>query len=120
MMQAVKRFDPDRGFRLTTYAMWRIGAAMQEYILHSWSLVKIGAAAYQKQLFFNLRKLKNQTKALEESDPTPEHVTDIAERLNVPEKGVVSIIPRTHRCVKKEMVNGRVGLSPRVRTRRRL
>ena len=93
---------------------------MQEYILHSWSLVKIGAAAYQKQLFFNLRKLKNQTKALEESDPTSEHVTDIAERLNVPEKGVVSIIPRTHRCVKKEMVNGRVGLSPRVRTRRRL
>ncbi len=97
MMQAVKRFDPDRGFRLATYAMWWIRAAMQEYILHSWSLVKIGTTAAQKKLFFNLRKLKSQIKALEEGDLTPEHVTDIAERLNVPEKDVVSMNRRMAR-----------------------
>jgi RNA polymerase sigma-32 factor len=91
MMQAVKRFDPDRGFRLSTYAMWWIRAAMQEYILHSWSLVKIGTTASQKKLFFNLRKLKAQIKALEEGDLTPEHVTEIATRLDVPEKDVVSM-----------------------------
>ena len=97
MMQAVKRFDPARGFRLATYAMWWIRAAMQEYILHSWSLVKIGTTAAQKKLFFNLRKLKSQIKALEEGDLTPEHVTDIAERLNVPEKDVVSMNRRMAR-----------------------
>ncbi len=91
MMQAVKRFDPDRGFRLATYAMWWIRAAMQEYILHSWSLVKMGTTASQKKLFFNLRKLKAQMKAMEEGDLTPEHVTEIADRLNVPENDVVSM-----------------------------
>ncbi len=86
MMQAVKRFDPDRGFRLATYAMWWIRAAIQEYILHSWSLVKIGTTAAQKKLFFNLRRLKGQIKAIEEGDLTPEHVAKIATRLDVPEK----------------------------------
>src|ERR1700741_2702116 len=74
MMQAVKRFDPDRGFRLATYAMWWIRAAIQEYILHSWSLVKIGTTAAQKKLFFNLRRVKGQIKALEEGDLTQDHV----------------------------------------------
>ena len=91
MMQAVKRFDPERGFRLATYAMWWIRAAMQEYILHSWSLVKIGTTASQKKLFFNLRKTKAQIEALEEGDLTPEHTAEIAVRLNVPEKDVVSM-----------------------------
>src|SRR6202163_1371888 len=78
MMQAVKRFDPDRGFRLATYAMWWIRAAVQEYILHSWSLVKIGTTAAQKKLFFNLRRVKGQIKALEEGDLTQEHVQKLA------------------------------------------
>ena len=72
MMQAVKRFDPERGFRLATYAMWWIRAAIQEYILHSWSLVKMGTTAAQKKLFFNLRKLKGQLQAIEEGDLPPE------------------------------------------------
>ncbi|HYV89781.1 MAG TPA: RNA polymerase sigma factor RpoH [Candidatus Polarisedimenticolia bacterium] len=91
MMQAVKRFDPDRGFRLATYAMWWIRAAIQEYILHSWSLVKIGTTAAQKKLFFNLRRVKGQIKALEEGDLTPEHVQTISTRLNVPAEDVVSM-----------------------------
>jgi len=91
MMQAVKRFDPDKGFRLATYAMWWIRAAIQEYILHSWSLVKMGTTAAQKKLFFNLRKLKAEMKAIEGGDLLPEHVTEIAERLNVPETEVVSM-----------------------------
>jgi RNA polymerase sigma-32 factor len=91
MMQAVKRFDPDRGFRLATYAMWWIRAAIQEYILHSWSLVKIGTTAAQKKLFFNLRRVKGQIKALEEGDLTPEHVKTISDRLNVPTEDVVSM-----------------------------
>ena len=74
MMQAVKRFDPDRGFRLATYAMWWIRAAIQEYILHSWSLVKMGTTAAQKKLFFNLRRLKGQMAAFEEGDLQPEQV----------------------------------------------
>jgi RNA polymerase sigma-32 factor len=96
MMQAVKRFDPDRGFRLATYAMWWIRAAIQEYILHSWSLVKMGTTAAQKKLFFNLRKLKGQLKALEEGDLSPENVKKIAEGLNVPEADVVSMNRRLY------------------------
>ncbi|HVM83757.1 MAG TPA: RNA polymerase factor sigma-32, partial [Candidatus Binatia bacterium] len=91
LMQAVKRFDPDRGFRLATYAMWWIRAAIQEYILHSWSLVKIGTTAAQKKLFFNLRKVKGQLKAIEEGDLAPETVKEIANRLDVTEGDVVDM-----------------------------
>jgi RNA polymerase sigma-32 factor len=91
MMQAVKRFEPERGFRLATYAMWWIRAAIQEYILHSWSLVKMGTTAAQKKLFFNLRKMKNQIKAVEEGDLTPEHVAKIATELNVAEDDVIQM-----------------------------
>src|SRR3546814_701113 len=94
LMQAVKRFDPERGFRLATYAMWWIRAAMQEYILHSWSLVKMGTTAAQKKLFFNLRKLKGQLQAIEEGDLPPETVTKIADTLNVPEQDVISMNSR--------------------------
>jgi RNA polymerase sigma-32 factor len=91
MMQAVKRFDPDRGFRLATYAMWWIRAAIQEYILHSWSLVKMGTTAAQKKLFFNLRRLKGQMQAIEDGDLQPEQVAKIATTLGVPEQDVVSM-----------------------------
>jgi RNA polymerase sigma-32 factor len=91
LMQAVKRFDPDRGFRLATYAMWWIRAAIQEYILHSWSLVKMGTTAAQKKLFFNLRKLKGQMQAIDEGDLPPETVKAIAERLDVTETEVVEM-----------------------------
>ncbi len=80
LMQAVKRFEPDRGFRLATYAMWWIRAAIQEYILRSWSLVKMGTTAAQKKLFFNLRKVKGKIDALEEGDLRPEHVAEIADQ----------------------------------------
>ena len=80
LMQAVKRFDPDKGFRLATYAMWWIRAAIQEYILHSWSLVKIGTTAAQKKLFFNLRKIKNELKIINEGDLRPEDVKAISKR----------------------------------------
>jgi RNA polymerase sigma-32 factor len=91
MMQAVKRFDPERGFRLSTYAMWWIRAAIQEYILHSWSLVKMGTTAAQKKLFFNLRKLKSQMQAIEEGELAPDKVKAIAQALDVPEQDVVQM-----------------------------
>ena len=91
LTQAVKRFDPEKGFRLATYAMWWIKAAIQEYILRSWSLVKMGTTAAQKKLFFNLRKLKGQMQAIEEGDLSPEQVTKIATRLGVPEEEVVNM-----------------------------
>ena len=91
MMQAVKRFDPERGFRLATYAMWWIRAAIQEYILHSWSLVKMGTTAAQKKLFFNLRRLKGQMQAIDEGDLKPEQVEKIATVLGVPEQDVINM-----------------------------
>ncbi|MFN3133773.1 RNA polymerase sigma factor RpoH [Roseibium sp.] len=91
LMQAVKRFEPDKGFRLATYAMWWIKAAIQEYILRSWSLVKMGTTANQKRLFFNLRRLKGKIQALEEGDLKPHQVQEIATRLGVSEEEVVSM-----------------------------
>ena len=94
MMHAVKKFDPERGFRLATYAMWWIKASMQEYILRSWSLVKIGTTASQKKLFFNLRRLKGKIGAIDSGDLHPDQVTHIADELNVPETDVVSMNQR--------------------------
>jgi RNA polymerase sigma-32 factor len=91
LMQAVKRFEPDKGFRLATYAMWWIKAAIQEYILRSWSLVKMGTTANQKKLFFNLRKAKGRISALEEGDLRPEQVKQIATQLGVTEQDVIDM-----------------------------
>jgi RNA polymerase sigma-32 factor len=119
LMQAVKRFDPDKGFRLATYAMWWIRAAIQEYILRSWSLVKMGTTAAQKKLFFNLRKIKGQLKALEEGDLRPDQVKRIATQLGVTEEDVVSMnrrLPATHRSTPRSettprAASGRTGWS---------
>ncbi len=94
LMQAVKKFDPERGFRLATYAMWWIKASIQEYILRSWSLVKMGTTANQKRLFFNLRRLKGKIQALDEGDLKPEQVKQIATTLNVSEAEVISMNQR--------------------------
>ena len=91
MMHAVKRFEPEKGFRLATYAMWWIKASIQEYILRSWSLVKIGTTAAQKKLFFNLKKIKSKISALDEGDLTPEQVDKISTELSVPKKEVISM-----------------------------
>ena len=91
IMQAVKKFDPEKGFRLATYAMWWIRAQIQEYVLHSWSLVKIGTTAAQKKLFFNLRKLKNQLQSIESGNLSPENVREIAKRLDVKEVEVTNM-----------------------------
>jgi RNA polymerase sigma-32 factor len=91
LMQAVRRFEPDKGFRLATYAMWWIRASIQEYILRSWSLVKMGTTAAQKKLFFNLRKAKTKINAIEEGDLTPEHTAEIATKLGVSEQEVTNM-----------------------------
>lgn len=91
LMQAVKKFEPDKGFRLATYAMWWIKASIQEYVLRTWSLVKMGTTSSQKKLFFNLRRIKGQIKALEDGDMRPDQVKLIAEKLNVPEADVISM-----------------------------
>jgi len=91
LMQAVKKFEPEKGFRLATYAMWWIKASIQEYILRSWSLVKIGTTTAQKKLFFNLKKIKNQLAPKSEGDLRDEHVSEIAEKLNVKKEEVVSM-----------------------------
>jgi RNA polymerase sigma-32 factor len=91
LMKAVKKFDPEKGFRLATYAMWWIKASIQEYILRSWSLVKIGTTTAQKKLFFNLKKIKNQIAPKSDGDLNKEHVNEIADRLNVSDKEIVSM-----------------------------
>ena len=96
LMQAVKKFDPERGFRLATYAMWWIKASIQEYVLRSWSLVKIGTTTAQKKLFFNLKKLKNKLSATNTGDLKPEHVDEISKRLNVKKEEVISMNRRLH------------------------
>tara|TARA_B100001173_G_scaffold285405_1_gene272340 strand:+ start:827 stop:1717 length:891 start_codon:yes stop_codon:yes gene_type:complete len=107
LMQAVKKFEPDKGFRLATYAMWWIKASIQEYILRSWSLVKIGTTTAQKKLFFNLRKIKNQIAPRAEGDLKNEHVKDIANRLAVSEEEVVSMNRRL--AGKEQSLNSPIG-----------
>ena len=96
LMQAVKKYDPDKGFRLATYAMWWIKASIQEYVLRSWSLVKMGTTTAQKKLFFNLKKIKNQLSANSTGDLIPEHVDEISKRLNVKKDEVISMNRRLH------------------------
>jgi RNA polymerase sigma-32 factor len=99
LMQAVKKFDPERGFRLATYAMWWIKASIQEYILRSWSLVKMGTTANQKRLFFNLRKVKSRIQAVEDGDLRPDQVAEIATKLNVRGGGHLDEPPPLRRCL---------------------
>ena len=96
LMQAVKKFDPERGFRLATYAMWWIKASIQEYVLRSWSLVKIGTTTAQKKLFFNLKKIKNKLSTSDTGELRPEHVNEISKRLNVKKEEVISMNRRLH------------------------
>ena len=128
LMQGVKKFEPDRGFRLATYAMWWIRASIQEYILRSWSLVKMGTTAAQKKLFFNLRRMKSKLDAFEDGDLRPEDVTKIATDLGVNEDEVISMnrrmamgaTPRsTSRCARMARASGRTGwpMTRRSRTR---
>jgi len=107
LMQAVKKFEPEKGFRLATYAMWWIRASIQEYILRSWSLVKIGTTTAQKKLFFNLKKIKNQIAPQSEGDLRPEHVTEIANKLDVRKHEVVSMNRRL--SGKEFSLNAQVG-----------
>ncbi len=107
LMQAVKKFEPEKGFRLATYAMWWIKASIQEYILRSWSLVKIGTTTAQKKLFFNLKKIKNQISPQSEGDLRKEHVEDIAKRLSVSEDEVVSMNRRL--SGKEQSLNAPIG-----------
>ena len=107
LMQAVKKFEPEKGFRLATYAMWWIKASIQEYILRSWSLVKIGTTTAQKKLFFNLKKLKNQIAPKAEGDLRKEHVSEIADKLNVSEEEVVSMNRRL--SGKEHSLNTQIG-----------
>ena len=107
LMQAVKKFEPEKGFRLATYAMWWIKASIQEYILRSWSLVKIGTTTAQKKLFFNLKKIKNQISPRSEGDLKDEHVKDIANRLDVSEEEVVSMNRRL--AGKEQSLNSPIG-----------
>jgi RNA polymerase sigma-32 factor len=107
LMQAVKKFEPDKGFRLATYAMWWIRASIQEYVLRSWSLVKIGTTTAQKKLFFNLKKIKNQIAPKSEGDLRPEHVNEIANKLDVSKEEVVSMNRRL--SGKEFSLNAKVG-----------
>ena len=107
LMQAVKKFEPEKGFRLATYAMWWIKASIQQYILRSWSLVKIGTTTAQKKLFFNLKKIKNQIARRTEGDLKDEHVKDISNRLNVSEDEVISMNRRLHG--KEQSLNAPIG-----------
>tara|TARA_B100000686_G_scaffold351726_1_gene451292 strand:+ start:92 stop:991 length:900 start_codon:yes stop_codon:yes gene_type:complete len=107
LMQAVKKFDPEKGFRLATYAMWWIKASIQEYVLRSWSLVKMGTTTAQKKLFFNLKKIKNQLSASEIGDLTPDHVNEISKRLDVDKEEVVSMNRRLYG--KEKSLNEPVG-----------
>jgi RNA polymerase sigma-32 factor len=107
LMQAVKKFEPEKGFRLATYAMWWIKAAIQEYVLRSWSLVKIGTTTAQKKLFFNLKKIKNQIAPTAEGDLRDEHVTEIANKLNVHKKEVTSMNRRL--AGKEHSLNAPIG-----------
>ena len=107
LMQAVKRFDPDKGFRLSTYSMWWIKAAIQEYVLRSWSLVKIGTSATQKRLFFNLRRLKNKLQAFQLGTLTPENVSKVAKELDVSEEDVIDMDTRF--SVSDQYLNAPIG-----------